>query len=71
MEEKNYSLENYKTQRDNVVKERAEKLTKYKDRLRDNKNNIKTLKDKLEKIDKLDSEPVEIKLKDINNKVIK
>ena len=71
LEEKNYSLENYKIQRDNINKERADKLTKYKDRLRDNKNNIKSLKDKLEKIHQLDSEPVEKKLKEINNGVEK
>jgi DNA repair exonuclease SbcCD ATPase subunit len=66
LEEKNYSLENYKIQRDNVIKERADKLTKYKDRLRDNKSNIKSLRERLEKIDKLDGEPVETKLKEIN-----
>ena len=69
LEEKNYSLENYKIQRDNINKERADKLSKYKDRLRDNKSNIKSLKDKLEKIHQLDSEPVENKLKEINSGV--
>ena len=69
LEEKNQSLQNYKTQRDNIIKERSDKINKYKERLKDNKSNIQALKGKLAKIASINIEPVEKKLNEINNGV--
>ncbi len=67
LEEKKQSLENYEKQRNIIVRERSEKIEKYKERLRDNKANIKLLRNKIAKIDQIHAAPVESKLDEINN----
>lgn len=67
LEEKNNSLNNYVSQRENIINERVQKASTYKERLRENKNNIKNLQAKIQKIEQINLEPVEKKLEEINN----
>ena len=67
LEEKNNSLNNYVSQRENIINERVQKASTYKERLKENKNNIKNLQAKIQKIEQINLEPVEKKLEEINN----
>lgn len=65
-EEKNKSFNNYNSQRDNILAERNEKISTYTARLEDNKNNINTLKLKLDDINETPVDEEEEKLNKIN-----
>lgn len=70
LEERESSLTNYIKQRDNIIQERAEKIERYKAKLKENKNSIKALKEKIEKINKISAGPVRDKLDEINKGIV-
>ena len=65
LEEKNKSHTNYKSQRENILNNRTEKLVDYNKRYKDNKTTIKTLTNKLNKIKEADTTAIKSKLDEI------
>jgi DNA repair exonuclease SbcCD ATPase subunit len=66
LEEREQSLVNYIKQRDSVIQERREKIERYKTKLKENKNSIKVLREKINKIDSTSADPIKCKLVEIN-----
>jgi len=65
LEEKNKSQSNYINQRENILKNRKDKLVDYNKRYITNKNNIKNLNDKLNKVSDVDTTSIQSTLNEI------
>jgi len=65
LEEKNKSHTNYKDQREDILKSRKDKLVDYNKRYKDNKNTIKNLNSKLNKIKEADTTAIKSKLDEV------